>query len=147
MKTYSGHLNKLEPHQVFVFGSNPEGRHGKGAALIAKKLFGAKSGQAKGLMGQSYGIITKDLRKSKHPSVPAKNIKKDIKELYVFARENPQMEFFIAYGTKNKLLSGFTMHQMANMFYKADNSNIPENIVFEESFALLVHSCGIESLF
>ena len=45
MKTYKGKINKLEPHQIFVFGSNPQGRHGKGAALIAKQLFGAKVGQ------------------------------------------------------------------------------------------------------
>ena len=29
-------ITSLEPNQVFVFGSNPEGRHGKGSALAAK---------------------------------------------------------------------------------------------------------------
>jgi len=147
MKTYKGKLNKLEPHQIFVFGSNPEGRHGKGAALIAKQLFGAKYGKAEGLMGQSYGIITKDLRKRKHPSVPTSDIKNSIKILYDFARENENKEFFIAYSGKGKLLSGFTPQQMADMFYNADRGWIPENIVFEESFAMLVRGNQITSIF
>jgi hypothetical protein len=35
-KTYSGMITELEPNQVFVFGSNTQGRHGKGAALMAR---------------------------------------------------------------------------------------------------------------
>lgn len=147
MKTYKGKINKLEPHQYFVFGSNPQGKHSKGAALVAKQLFGAKYGQGKGLMGQSYGIITKDMSKSKHPSVSTKNIKQDIKELYDFARENPDKEFFIAYSGKGKLLSGFSPQQMADMFYNADKGYIPDNIIFEESFALLVRGNQITSIF
>lgn len=147
MKTYKGKLNKLEPNQIFAFGSNPEGRHSKGAALIAKKIFGAKYGQAEGLMGQSYGIITKDLRKSKHPSIPTKDIKKSIKVLYDFAKENSDKEFFIAYSGKGKLLSGFTPQQMADMFYNADRGYIPDNIVFEENFYVLVRGNQVTSIF
>lgn len=147
MKTYKGKLNRLEHNQIFVFGSNPEGRHGKGAALIAKKQFGAKYGQAEGLMGNSYGIITKDLRKSKHPSVPTKDIKKGIKKLYDFARINSDKEFFVAYSGKGKLLSGFTPQQMVDMFYNADRGFIPDNIVFEEYFSVLVRGNHITTLF
>lgn len=35
-KTYSGMIQNLAPNQVFVFGSNTQGKHGKGAALTAK---------------------------------------------------------------------------------------------------------------
>lgn len=45
---------------VFVFGSNLAGRHGKGAALWAKKHRGAIYGQGEGLQGNSYAIPTKD---------------------------------------------------------------------------------------
>ena len=34
--------------QIFVFGSNREGRHGKGAALCARNEHGAVWGQAEG---------------------------------------------------------------------------------------------------
>ena len=37
--------------QIFVFGSNTEGRHGKGAALLARQRYGAKLGVAQGLVG------------------------------------------------------------------------------------------------
>jgi hypothetical protein len=67
-KIYSGMIDKLNSNQIFVFGSNTQGRHGKGAALTAKNKFGAIYGQAEGLQGQSYAIITKDLTKKNHPS-------------------------------------------------------------------------------
>ena len=48
--------------QIFVFGSNLAGRHGKGAALWARKHHGAIYGQGEGLQGTSYAIPTKDER-------------------------------------------------------------------------------------
>lgn len=44
---------------IFVFGSNLAGRHGKGAALHARKHCGAVYGQGSGLQGASYAIPTK----------------------------------------------------------------------------------------
>ncbi len=44
---------------IFVFGSNLQGRHGKGAALHAFKNHGAIFGQGRGLHGNSYAIPTK----------------------------------------------------------------------------------------
>lgn len=46
--------------EIFVFGSNLAGRHGKGAAFIATKRFGAVYGVASGMTGQCYAIPTKD---------------------------------------------------------------------------------------
>ena len=62
-ETYKGLIRSLQPNQIFVFGSNTQGRHGLGAAKIALQKFGAKYGQAEGIQGQSYAIITKDLTK------------------------------------------------------------------------------------
>lgn len=50
----------LEPNEVFVFGSNEAGIHGKGAALFAKNHFGYIQGHKAGLLGSAYGIPTKD---------------------------------------------------------------------------------------
>ena len=55
-------IKGLKENEVFVFGSNKQGRHGKGAALTARTKFGAIYGQARGLQGQSYAIVTKELR-------------------------------------------------------------------------------------
>lgn len=141
MKTYKGTITELKPNEIFVFGSNPQGRHGKGAALVAKTKFGAKYGQARGLQGQSYAIVTKDLTKRVHPSVSTKDIKKEIAVLYSVAeRELSNCLFYVAYtySGKGKLLSGFTPAQMANLFANAISSAVPHNIVFEEEFAKLV---------
>ncbi len=45
---------------VFVFGSNLAGRHGRGAAYEALRTHGAIYGQAEGRQGFSYAIPTKD---------------------------------------------------------------------------------------
>ena len=47
--------------EIFVFGSNLAGRHGKGGALTARVHHGAVYGQGEGLQGRSYAIPTKDL--------------------------------------------------------------------------------------
>ena len=67
-RTYSGFINYLKDNQIFVFGSNTQGRHGKGAALTARLKFGAIYGQPEGIQGKSFAIITKDLTKKVHPS-------------------------------------------------------------------------------
>lgn len=67
MKTYKGLIEKLEPNQIFVFGSNIEGLHGAGTARLCLNKYGAKWGQASGLQGRSYGLITTDLRTYKFP--------------------------------------------------------------------------------
>lgn len=60
--TYSGKILSLKPNQIFVFGSNPEGRHGAGAAKTAKDKFGANYGQGEGMQGQSYALPTKRIK-------------------------------------------------------------------------------------
>ena len=47
--------------EIFVFGSNLAGRHGKGAALAALKEHGAVYGHGSGYRGNSYAIPTKGL--------------------------------------------------------------------------------------
>lgn len=50
----------MTTRDIFVFGSNLAGRHGKGAALFARQRHGAIYGQGEGLQGNSYAIPTKD---------------------------------------------------------------------------------------
>lgn len=134
-KTYSGMIQNLAPNQVFVFGSNTQGKHGKGAALTAKNKFGAIYGQAEGPQGQSYAIITKDLTKNTHPSRTPEQIKEQIHNLYEYARENPDKEFLVAYSGKGKNLNAYSNQEMADMF---SSEPIPNNIVFEQEFNELI---------
>ena len=135
MKTYKGILENIEPNQIFVFGSNTQGRHGKGSALFAKNKCGAIYGQAKGLQGNSYAIITKDLTKYIHPSISKEFIITQILDLYEYANNNLDKEFIIAYSGVGSNLNGYKPIEMANFF----NQNlIPSNIVFEEDFYNLI---------
>lgn len=136
-KTFTGTVQQflpLQPHQILVFGSNYEGKHHKGLALIAKNDCGAKVGQASGMQGQSYAIITKDLRKNIHPSVPADFIKKQIAHLYAIGRDS-DYEFIVGYSGLGENLNGYTPKEMACMFASFE---IPNNFVFEDNFYQLI---------
>ena len=135
MEYYTGNI-KPDSNTIFVFGSNPEGKHGKGSAFIAKRDFGAKYGMGEGLHGNSYAIPTKDLRVKKNnglKSISPKTIKNSIKKMYDIARENPTKLFKIAYrNTYTISLNGYTGTEMIQMFLSADN--IPDNVLVSKEW-------------
>ena len=59
-KYYSDNIKTLKNNEVFVFGSNLAGRHGKGAAWTAMRKFGASYGTGCGFTGKCYALPTKD---------------------------------------------------------------------------------------
>jgi hypothetical protein len=71
--------------QVFVFGSNTAGRHGKGSALEARQNWGAISGQGIGRQGNSYAIPTKDVHLR---TLNLQAIQKYVKDFLNYAEEN-----------------------------------------------------------
>jgi hypothetical protein len=132
---YEGDI-KPEPNTIFVFGSNPEGRHGLGAAKTAVNKFGAKYGQGEGLQGNAYALPTKDLRITENngfKSISSKQITENIVKLYEVAKQNPEKQFKIAYrNTTDKSLNGYTGLEMIEMFNNA--GVIPLNIVFSKEW-------------
>lgn len=148
-KTYTGKIESLQPNQVFVFGSNPEGRHGAGAAKTAADKFGAVNNLGRGLQGQSYALVTKNLKpgftesstgityeKAGERSVSSEQVKANIQELYETAKRNPDKEFMVAYSATGKNLNGYSAQEMADMFSSAE---IPANMIFEEGFSKLLN--------
>lgn len=97
------HLDGTLPQngETFVFGSNLAGRHGKGAALVAREKFGAIYGKGRGPMGNCYAVPTKDGRPNtpdlKDPAATRSlaDIKKDIDGFLAYARQRMDEEFFI----------------------------------------------------
>jgi hypothetical protein len=85
-------ITSLGENQVFVFGSNLSGRHGKGAAKKAL-TWGAKWGQAAGLQGRTYGIPTKD--KAIKRTLDIDEIKPFVDDFIQFAKDNPTMTFLV----------------------------------------------------
>lgn len=132
MKTFSRNITSLADNEIFVFGSNTQGRHGKGAALTAKKRFGAIYGQAEGRQGNSYAIITKDLTKA-NPlrSVSLKEIKIQVDTFIEYARVNANLTFYVVkFGSS---LAGFSDIEISGMFI---GKNLPDNIVMNDDYAI-----------
>ncbi len=109
-------------NNVFVFGSNLAGRHGKGAALYARQRCGAIYGQGEGLQGRSYAIPTKDERLR---TLSLERIDMYVARFIVFAREHPGLTFRVT--RIGCGLAGYTDEQIAPLFATAPaNCELPD---------------------
>lgn len=85
-------ITSLKENEIFIFGSNLNGKHSKGAAKTALQKFGAKWGQAADLQGQSYGIPTKDRNLN---VLSIKEISYHVEKMIRCAKKNPQLTFLV----------------------------------------------------
>lgn len=97
--------------EIFVFGSNLAGRHGKGAALDAKNKYGAIYGQGYGLQGRSFAIPTKDERLR---VLPLNRIQGFVSSFVGFATRNNDLTFQVT--RIGCGLAGYTDTQIAPLF-------------------------------
>ena len=91
-RTTPEHIRNLKPNQIFVFGSNKAGRHGKGAAKTALG-WGAKFGQASGIQGRTYGIPTKNASITK--TLKLEEIQRYVTEFINYAKQHPDKTFLV----------------------------------------------------
>jgi len=113
-------VKKLNPNEIFVFGSNQSGRHGKGAARTAMG-WGAIYGQAEGLQGRTYGIPTVNASISRSLSV--EEIRPYVDRFIAFAKEHPKLIFLVT--EIGCGLAGKTVKEIAPLFESAvDIENI-----------------------
>lgn len=129
MRITPKYIKELKENEVFVFGSNREARHGKGSALTARTKFGAIYGQSSGLQGQSYAIVTKELRKNIKP-VTLEEIKEGINNFILFAKEHSNLTFYVVELGCN--LAYFTVEQIAPLFkdaLKLKNIYLPQRFI------------------
>ncbi len=118
-------ITTLKPNEVFVFGDNERAQHGAGAALHAVRNFGAVDGKH-GLVGQSYGIATKD---AQIRVLPLSRIEQHIKTYNDFVKTRPDLTFYttlIGCG-----LSGFSPNDIGPLFQKY---TWPENVIMPKEF-------------
>ena len=132
MNHYTGNIT-LGNDIIFVFGSNPEGKHGAGAAKVALQKYGAKNGKGDGLVGNSYALITTEMRKGR-PRITLEQITDNMRRLYEVARKMPDKRFMVAYRNlpNMRTLCGYTGAQMMQCFLSA--GEIPDNIYFSEEW-------------
>ena len=113
-------------NQVFVFGSNTSGRHGKGAALTARQYYGATQGQGEGPMGQSYALPTCDGR---FRALLLKDIRAAVDRFFVCAKAHPELDFKVT--RVGCGLAHYKDHDIAPMFIGA-----PDNCLFDSMWRL-----------
>ena len=107
---------------IFVFGSNLAGRHGAGAALHARKHWGAIYGCGSGPQGDAYAIPTKD---ASLRVLPLPFIAEKVKDFVQYAAEHPELTFIVT--RIGCGLAGYVDAQIAPMFTGApDNCQLPE---------------------
>ena len=127
MKVTEDNITTLAENQVFVFGSNESGRHGKGAAKTALK-WGAKYGQAEGLQGKTYGIPTVNASISK--SLTVDKIKAYVDRFLLFAKERQDLYFLVT--EIGCGLAKLTPKQIAPLFRDAvemENISLPKKFI------------------
>lgn len=124
------YIEYVQPNEIFVFGSNTEGKHGSGSAKMALR-FGAVYGQPHGLQGNSYGIETIDLRIGLR-SVSLQTITNQIQELINFAKENPNKKILVTKIGSER--AGYTIQEIAKCF---DWFEYPKNMILPKEFVTL----------
>jgi hypothetical protein len=157
-------IKSMTGNNIFVFGSNPEGRHGLGAAKDAQN-FGAKYWLGRGISGNTYALPTKNLPPHRYKprsgnvietigpdvsnnprrieytrvgprSITLEQIRDNILDLYLFAERNPHLTFFIAYKASRDNLNGYSANEIFTLF--VDDIVVPDNIRFHNSFRNLI---------
>lgn len=118
--------------EIFVFGSNLAGRHGRGAAKAAWVSHGAIRGQGFGPQGKSYAIPTKDERLRPlflHQILPYAD------SFLGYARDNPELTFRLT--PIGCGLAGYRPEQIAPMFRGA-----PGNVIMPPEFVACLEIAG-----
>jgi hypothetical protein len=106
-------------NQIFVFGSNLAGRHGKGAALTAYRKYGAIYGQGVGMQGNSFAIPTKDENLN---TLPVNKIEKYVNNFIKYATLNPDLTFQVT--RIGCGLAGYEDSDIAPLFINAPSNCI-----------------------
>ena len=100
------YITRLEPNEIFVFGSNLAGFHGGGAAHIAYEQFGAEWGVGVGRTGQCYAIPTMQ--------GGVETIRPYVDEFIRYAEQHPELTFLVT--RIGCGIAGFTDEQIAPLF-------------------------------
>ena len=105
------YIAHLKPNEIFVFGSNVEGKHDGGASRFALDNFGAVYSQAEGPQGQSYAIPT--------DGASERDINKAVQRFIEYAKKRSDLTFLVT-----KIGCGaahYTPYIIAPMFQDAVN--------------------------
>lgn len=124
-------VNILADGEIFVFGSNFQGRHMGGAARVAQEKYGAVWGIGEGLQGQSYAIPTMEGLENLAPAV---------QRFTSFAKQHQELKFFVtAIGCG---IAGYQAEEIAPMFL--DAAYLPNAFLPLSFWKIIMHIPGAE---
>lgn len=141
-------ITKLAIDEVFVFGSNLEGRHGKGAAKQALQ-WGAVYGKGVGASGKTYAIPTRKFVLGDVPTIgaryfdgrrsivtlPLDEILTYVTAFYYFCTTYPKFKFLVTpIGCSN---AGYKPEQIAHLFAQCIHQ---ENILLPKCFTNVIYN-------
>ena len=115
-------VTELKENEIFVFGSNLQGKHIGGAAKIAEQKFGAKLGVAFGKVGQTFAIPTVDFE----GHINLEEIKGYVEKFLDSASQWENVVFLVT--PIGCGIAGFKIEEIAPMFRRAiemDNVYLP----------------------
>ena len=119
-------IKSMANNEYFVFGSNLDGNHAGGAALYAKKRFGAKQGVAYGRTGKAFAIPTVN---HKFGELSADVIESFIDRFIIHAGIFPENRFLVT--PIGCGIAGMVPEEIAPLFKKAIKYN---NIALPKEF-------------
>jgi len=119
-------ITQLSDNEIFVFGSNRRGIHGKGAALTAYQKFGAVWNVGIGPTGKCYAIPTKN---EFIQTLPLGDISKYVADFVVYAKIHKDLKFLVTpIGTG---LANYSESEIAPLFF---NYLLSDNVYLPKSF-------------
>lgn len=124
-------IQKLDPGDIFVFGSNLNGNHMGGAARTAYEQFGAEWGVGEGLTGQTYALPTLD-REMK--CVMYSSLVDSFKRFIDVVTEHREYTFYL---TKVGCgIAGWKLENVRRAFWESvsDLIALPDNLVLPYDF-------------
>ena len=126
-------MTSLESNEIFVFGSDVNGNHLRGAAKTAYQSFGAVMGQGTGLQGQSYAIPTM--------TGGVETIRPYVDEFIAFASNHPEMKFYVT--RIGCGIAGYSPEEIAPLFASVGSM---ENVCLPSDFWAVIDCDRSESV-
>ncbi len=111
---------------IFVFGSNLAGRHGKGAAKFAKEKYGAEYGVGEGITGHSYAIPTKGHNLQ---PIPFADIDAAICRFIAYAKSTPNDSYELT-----PIGTGLAGHSKKDVWYVLAREGLPSNVFLSSTW-------------
>lgn len=116
-------ITELKPNEVFVFGSNLQGRHGRGAAKTALQ-WGAVLGEGRGHFGQTYALPTIDWEPEYH-FIGWDEVELELTIFIAYARSKPNLTFLLT-----PIGTGLAGGSLEDLDRVVDGLRFPTNVIF-----------------